>query len=219
MRIPRTLGWSQDLGIVVLEALLGDSLKARMLAGQGIELGATEILTLLEMFPQATDGAPPAHDITATARHHYRMLIDIADPQISAATEGLIGHTELRPPQDERWIHGDFHIGQIMVGADGRVALVDVDRAGIGDPLDDIATFIAHLFDFTRRRPNPAASKLMMDLLDAAYEKYGRVETRATVSAVMLALSTGAYARQEPDWKAQVLSNLEDAATWATSLA
>lgn len=40
-------------------------------------------------------------------------------------------------------IHGDFSADQVIVQDDGGVAIIDLDRAGIGDPLHDLATWAA----------------------------------------------------------------------------
>lgn len=42
-------------------------------------------------------------------------------------------------------IHGDFHINQLMM-SDGRIALFDFDEFAMGDPLQDLANFIADLY-------------------------------------------------------------------------
>lgn len=48
------------------------------------------------------------------------------------------------PPPRLVPLHGDFHAGQILVSGAG-LGLVDLDRAAFGDPLRDLATFVAHL--------------------------------------------------------------------------
>ncbi|MDH3784655.1 MAG: aminoglycoside phosphotransferase family protein, partial [Acidobacteriota bacterium] len=43
-------------------------------------------------------------------------------------------------------VHGDFHIGQVVVGSQ-RILLVDLDRAGVGHPVVDLGSFLASLVE------------------------------------------------------------------------
>ncbi len=49
-------------------------------------------------------------------------------------------------------LHGDLHLHQVIVGADGPV-LVDLERATAGDPLHDLGELLAHLDEVARARP------------------------------------------------------------------
>ena len=49
---------------------------------------------------------------------------------------------EPRPVRPERWIHGDFHADQ-STGAGGRLRFLDLDLLGLGEPVQDLASWLA----------------------------------------------------------------------------
>ena len=200
---------------MVLESLDGISVKTRLARGERPGVSVTDVFALSEAFPEAGPDAPLAHDIDATARFHQRLLYNLDDSAISERARELRDVGSVSTPGTPRWIHGDFHMGQLLVGTDGTLGLVDVDRSGIGQPLDDVATFLAHAFHASRRRVRPDAVALTEHLLESAYERYGVQDVRARVSAVLLTLSTMAYARQERGWREETLQDLDVVIDWS----
>jgi aminoglycoside phosphotransferase (APT) family kinase protein len=55
-------------------------------------------------------------------------------------------------------VHGDFHCNQVLVDAD-RVAVIDFDLFGLGDPLHDVARFLSRFRAY-------AHGKLTVPLID-----------------------------------------------------
>ena len=57
--------------------------------------------------------------------------------------------TRLNPPTC--LIHGDFHLGQLLVH-EGKLVLCDFDACGLGDPVEDLAHFMVdlHRYDFDK---------------------------------------------------------------------
>lgn len=70
-------------------------------------------------------------------------------------------------------IHGDLHFNQFVLGSTG-VALVDLERAALGDPLADIGRLSAHAFAMRVRRPDESPASIgaftreIVDLLGKA---------------------------------------------------
>lgn len=62
------------------------------------------------------------------------------------------------PPESERLVpvHGDFHCNQILVQED-RVAVIDFDLFGRGDPLHDVARFLSRLRAYTHGKASEEA--------------------------------------------------------------
>ncbi|RZI84399.1 MAG: phosphotransferase family protein, partial [Microbacterium sp.] len=54
----------------------------------------------------------------------------------------------LPPPTEPRLVHGDFRNGNLMVDADGLVAVLDWELAHLGDPLEDLGWFCAPAWRF-----------------------------------------------------------------------
>lgn len=72
-------------------------------------------------------------------------LKDLLKQQITDARELTNSEKEqllerlLRLPDGDRPYHGDFHPGNILVGDDGRLTVIDWVNAGVGDPIADVA--------------------------------------------------------------------------------
>jgi hypothetical protein len=73
---------------------------------------------------------------------------------VPADTEWMVDALRLaaepmrKAPRRHVPIHGDGNISNIMVDKTGEVKLVDFDRAGNGDPLEDIGSFLVEAFAF-----------------------------------------------------------------------
>ncbi len=72
------------------------------------------------------------------------------------------------PPSPETLIHGDFHIEQLLI-ADGKIVLFDFDDFALGDPLQDVADFMAqlHFYEF-----DPDLVKNMSNTFWRSYADY-----------------------------------------------
>jgi aminoglycoside phosphotransferase (APT) family kinase protein len=84
---------------------------------------------------------PPASQTPALhALDQTRRVIDSIDLQSPALEFGLRWLAE-RAPLSERQtlIHGDFRIGNLLVGPDGLKAVIDWEFAHVGDPHEDLA--------------------------------------------------------------------------------
>ena len=72
--------------------------------------------------------------------------------------------------------HNDFYDDQMLVLPDGRVALVDFEEAGPGDPLLDVGNFLAHLrwsTRFGRSREAANADSFHQLFRQAALDRFG----------------------------------------------
>ncbi|MDE2844427.1 MAG: phosphotransferase, partial [Chloroflexota bacterium] len=72
--------------------------------------------------------------------------------------------------------HNDFYDDQLIVTPDGRMALVDFEEAGPGDPLLDVGNFLAHLRWTTRFGSSEAAehcAEYRRLFRDKALERFG----------------------------------------------
>lgn len=67
-------------------------------------------------------------------------------------------------------IHGDGNCSNIMWNADGRVRLVDFDRSGNGDPLEDAGSFFVEAFAF-EPEARDAFFRLFPDADEAAFNR------------------------------------------------
>ncbi len=122
------------------------------------------------------------------------------------------GFNGLRGRAARCWTHGDPHPDQLALAGAGLPRLLDLDALGLGDPAEDLATWIAdHLSTETAATFEEAAGAL----LDGHQAGGGpRIEERVLRSAVAGALlrqAAGCLRRVERDAEARAALTLERA--------
>lgn len=160
---------------------------------------------------RTSDGRGHAALLAAVLPDHAGALSALAE-RFDAGLDGV--HDRTGP-----MVHGDLHEGQLVVEPSGAISgLLDVDDAGAGDPLDDLATLAAHL----RLRatvlepdaPGRVRRRLLEtsdDLRSRAAARWGRIATDVTVAAVLVGLATGPFRLQREGWEGAVAATIVDA--------
>ncbi|MCU1387731.1 MAG: putative phosphotransferase [Ilumatobacteraceae bacterium] len=97
----------------------------------------------------------------------YRSVLDTLDqphPTFELAFRWLDAH---RPePGPMRIVHGDFRLGNLMVGPDGLRAVLDWELAHIGDPLEDLGWLCVRAWRFGSAKPVAGVGEYA-ELIDA----------------------------------------------------
>ncbi|MEQ8839612.1 MAG: phosphotransferase family protein [Acidimicrobiales bacterium] len=92
-----------------------------------------------------TDRLPTITDPVAAQRGTYEMLGD-PHPVFDLAFRWLDDH---RPrAREPRVVHGDFRMGNFLIGPDGVVAVLDWELAHLGDPVEDLGWLVARAWRF-----------------------------------------------------------------------
>ena len=120
-------------------------------------------------------------------------------------------------PWRPRPIHGDFYAPQVLL-SDGSAAVIDLDRAALGDPSVDLGTFLAHLErEVCAGRLPDGYSTQMTDALLEGYgrgaERPGTEDVTTQAAAALLRLAQQPFREREPDWPTQtaaLLTRAED---------
>ncbi len=147
VRIPAWIGGSKAHHVLAYAWLPGSTLRAHI---ADRELAAVEAAgEAIAHFHRGTqpglkdlDHEQMASSLGALARELAILLPELEGPAGKLArqlAQWWLDRDDPRVP-----IHGDFYDKQVTAG-DGGVALIDIDNAYLGDPLSDIACFIAHL--------------------------------------------------------------------------
>ena len=146
---PRLVGHWSDGGVVWLSRIPGKNL--RRYIRRGGQPGPAPILDGLESLwttPYQPDGRGPfnlkglyrrakrilrhATQCDNDARHRLRAAVQPLDPFVAAWQPTCLAHN-------------DFYDDQMLVLPDGRIALVDFEETGLGEPMLDVGNFLAHL--------------------------------------------------------------------------
>jgi aminoglycoside phosphotransferase (APT) family kinase protein len=124
----------------------------------------------LDALPAPAEGCSPAqHEID---RHEqiYRALTPNPHPVFELAFRWLRGRA---PQGDERGlVHGDYRMGNFIVGPEGLRAVLDWELAHVGDPMEDLGWICVRSWRFGND-DLPAAGVATREELFAAYEAAG----------------------------------------------
>jgi hypothetical protein len=215
---PHSLGWSQNLGIVAMQALGGATLRHSLETGV-MQLPSPQALNgLLDEFPEPPPDAKVVAGAHRRAKEHARLLGTVLPTAIKQLDSIVAGVSTIEDDGPPVAVHGDFHSSQLLI-EDGRIiGLVDVDTAGVGNRADDLANIIGQLATISSVAKNPAPiDEYRALLLDDFASRTDPLSLRRRVAAVILGLATGPFRVQLPDWPEATSRRLALARQWLDS--
>jgi aminoglycoside phosphotransferase (APT) family kinase protein len=174
-------------GETIPRRLLRDAVYAGARDGMTAQLGA--ILARVHRIPIETDGldqllpAPPPDTAPAIAEcarveQLFRAVTPDPHPVFELAFRWLGHHALVSPeaaaPPPRALVHGDFRMGNLIVGPEGVRAVLDWELAHIGDPTEDLAWLCVRSWRFGND-DLPVAGVGKREALWHAYEMAGGV--------------------------------------------
>ncbi len=146
------------------------------------------------------EAAPPERQLAAAARK--AAVIGAVLPGLRSRLRALVHRLGAAVPGERRLVpaHGDFHVDQLLVGAEG-IAVVDFDGLALAAPAFDLATYAA---DVVRGRGGDLeAVHAVLEPLLAGYG--GRPpDLEWHLAAAVLARAAHPFQRQVPQWEERV---------------
>ncbi len=213
--IPQSLGWSKQLGIVAMQALGGSTLRHSLENGVMELPSPAALIGLLDQFPEPFPGAKKVTGAYQRASEHARLLGAVIPTASSQLGEIVAGVSLARNDDPPVAVHGDFHASQVLIDSGRIVGLVDVDTAGIGQRIDDLANILGQLATVSSVAENPAPVDEYRALLLDDFERHtDPAVLRKRVAGVILGLATGPFRVQLPDWPEATLRRLALAQMW-----
>jgi aminoglycoside phosphotransferase (APT) family kinase protein len=159
--VPRVVasGDAEQLGepFMVLEYIEGETIARKILRDE-MFVSARQVLVrhmaqALAAIHRVSVNEVPALPDTDQLAHYRQALDDLgeAHPTFELAFRWLYDH---RPPtRRHTLVHGDFRLGNLMVGADGLRAVLDWELTHAGDPLEDLGWLCVRAWRFGGGRP------------------------------------------------------------------
>lgn len=207
--VPPSLGYADD-GLLVLQALPGQTLRQALGDRSAPAPPGAAILAVLDRLPPELAEAPRRRSWPDRAGHYAAVVAGLLPAkaawthELAAATAAGAGTGPTVP------VHGDLYEGQLLV-AGGRVTgLLDIDTAGPGERLDDLACLLGHLSVLGFNRVGARYLAAFESTVDP-------VALRYRAAAVVLSLAPGPHRVQEPGWPAAIQHRLELAQRWVDS--
>jgi aminoglycoside phosphotransferase (APT) family kinase protein len=160
---------------MVLTAVEGETIARKILrdtefAGARPVLAAQLGRALAQLHAVPTDVVPRL--VVADQLQQYRQQLDVLGephPTFELAFRWLEQH---RPaPAALAVVHGDFRLGNVIVGPDGLRAVIDWELAHLGDPMEDLGWLCVKAWRFGSHLPVAGVGEY--EQLFAAYEEAG----------------------------------------------
>jgi aminoglycoside phosphotransferase (APT) family kinase protein len=141
--VPRVVAVGEGTSFVVLEHVLGETIARKILRDDEFA-GARPLLAgqcgraLAALHAMPVDAVPGLDVPDQVAQ--YRAVLD-ASGQPHPAFELGFRHLEATRPAVTATtvVHGDFRLGNLIVGPDGLRAVIDWELVHLGDPLEDLS--------------------------------------------------------------------------------
>jgi hypothetical protein len=211
--VPRPLGALLDGRLFVEELIDGEGFFPAFRSGR-LDPGVLATrLQLLHSSPAFIAPSDPPEDLLKGLRERLEKLF--LEPALAAlaneAAENLVKLVpEERPPVP---IHGDLHPDQILVRSDGPW-FVDFERAGMGDPYQDLGNLVAHLLRLAQWNKQfsvdlTAFTKALIDAYNEGQEPRPPSDLAFFVGRSMLVRARAALRRQEDNYLARARRELE----------
>ena len=147
VRVPRCLGYSARRRVLLLRGERGKALQSFFREPQNVLVEAvkTAAAALAHWHTLAPPPNAPAREGAVEGIRRARLAVESLGGGSSSAGE-LAGELEASVPAGgvRTLIHGDFYYDQILL-RHGVTKFLDLDELAVGDPVEDIANFCAHV--------------------------------------------------------------------------
>jgi len=221
--VPRILGTADAAGIVVMQALDGETAWGALMRGRTVDPAAIhELLARIHELPVSERVvASPIERVDAHVRELSLLLPEEA-PRLAALAEAI--GPEGQPATTT--IHGDLHGGQFLVAGGAVVGLLDLDVVGMGRPADDPANALAHIAALipTSEGGAPVIApwlepmvRFANDFLALSDTIHDPVDLRRRIAAALLGLAAAQFQSVAPDWPGAIRQRLAAAESWLES--
>lgn len=209
---PRVL-FAHDDGLVVLNELGGTPLATALAADGAAELDPLRLVEVLDRLPDTLLGLKRRPAWSDRIAHHgqaAQAALPEEAQRIAAVVARVQTGSELARMGPVVPTHGDFYEAQLFVSDGEVVGLLDVDTAGPGSRVDDLACLLGHLDVLPALAPTvyPHVPAVVGRWLAAFEQTVDPVALRVRTAGVVLSLVAGART------KGEARSRLERAESW-----
>lgn len=146
----------------------------------------------------------PAADLPSKVEKLGQAFPDLLAP-LQALQQQLEQRVPLRHGSRQTFIHGDFHLRQLLADRQ-RVVFLDFDECAAGDPLRDLASFLVdlHFYDFAPAEVTGLGAAFLRAYIDASGWEVRRADLAWHIRLQWFTKAYRVYRRHLPDRQARV---------------
>jgi hypothetical protein len=215
--VPQSLGWSERLGIVAMQAMPGTTLRRSLEVGETQQPHAGAIVELLDALPETEATSRIVPDHLSRIEHHARLLSTVLpklSDRIGAVTDALSG----APSDDLVPVHGDFHASQILTNGSTIVGLVDVDTAGMGRRVDDFANLLGQIATVALNSPQRVEiSRYGAQLIGEFGRTVDPSKLQLATAGAIFGFATGPFRVLQENWAVETERRIALCEQWIES--
>ena len=216
--VPRLAGLWQDGGVMWLSEIPGRNMRRHLRQGNMPEpsllLDGLESLWTVPSQGNAIRpfNLPGAYRRAKQTFHHVVKGDEDIGPIFNSAARALDQFVESWEPTGTA--HNDFYDDQMLVLPEGKIALVDFEEAGPGDPMLDVGNFLAHLnwgANLGKRKRHAEACREYHRLFrGAALERFqwNEKDLNMREAVCLFRVCTNTVRHIQGDWRARLESGL-----------
>ncbi len=213
--VPRLAGLWRDGGVLWFSEILGKNLRKQIRKGE--HPPPRLILDRLESLwsvPLEASDAPPFNLPGAYLR--ARQIIEHSVQEGDCAWTHFANAVEVLDQFVATWqatsiAHNDFYDDQMVLLPDGKVALVDIEGAGPGDPMLDVGNFLAHLkWSSEVSRRGASFGQYHAAFRVEALQRFGWSEQELALreATCLFRICTNAVRHPQEDWRERLSAGL-----------
>ena len=220
-RTPALLAADTALGVVAVEYLPGRTLDRLLGQAPTPDLAAAG-RALAALHGRALAGLPartPQDAVAAvgSAARQVGVLLPALEDAVAGLAHDLSRRLAALPVAEPVTVHGDFSADQVVVGTDGELVLLDLDRAALGDAAEDLASVFAARVaaEVLQHGPGGPSARALLRTLSEGYADSRALPDPEAVAvhaaAHLLRRVTDPFRACAPQWPARTAALLDAA--------
>lgn len=214
--VPRSLGYSRELGLMALQAMPGRTLRDVLEDPSAALPEPAAVTDLLMSLP-----APPSGRERQSIIERVPGLAGMVRRIVPNERESIDRFLDLLGEDDVDElgpVHGDFYEAQLLVENGSVVGLLDVDTYGMGRRGDDPGVMLGHLALWQTMSSQPQRvvdyARSLLNLWDRIYDPS---DIRRRAAATLFTLASGPFRVQTADWPGETADRIALAHRWLES--
>ena len=213
--VPRVAGLWREGGVLWFSEIPGKNLRRQIRKGEqpapGLILDGLESLWAV---PAGESASPPFN--LPGAYRRARGILGHSVGKHDDSWQDYRRAVEALDPFVDDWratgtAHNDFYDDQLVIVSQGKIALVDIEGAGPGDPLLDVGNFLAHLkWSSQVSRRGTSFGEYHDVFREEALKRFGWAESELGLreAVCLFRICTNAVRHPRADWRERLATGL-----------